>query len=51
MIIHQQALLYDKILDLRNVVNDLTKPEEVLVAQHGLEDFDLLYLGVMIDYF
>ena len=49
VVIHQQALLYCKIFDLWDVVDDLSKPEEVLVAQHGLEDLDLLYLGVVAD--
>ncbi len=34
--------------NLRNEVNDLSQKEEILVAQHGFEQFQLLDFGVIV---
>ena len=50
VVIHQQTLLYRKISDLRDEIDDLAKPEEVLVAQDRLKDFDFLNFCVIVYY-
>ena len=50
VVIHQQTLLYRKISDLRDEIDDLAKPEEVLVAQDRLKDFDFLDFCVIVYY-
>ena len=50
VVIHQQTLLYRKISDLRDEIDDLSKPEEVLVAQDRLKDFDFLNFCVIVYY-
>ena len=51
MVIHQKAFFYHQISYLWNKVDDLAEQEEVLVAQHSLEDFYFLDFGVIADNF
>ena len=39
VVMHDKTLLNDDAPDLRDEVNDLSQKEEILVAQHGFEQF------------
>ena len=48
VVMHDKTLLNNDAPDLRDEVNDLSQKEEILVAQHGFEQFQLLDFGVIV---
>ena len=51
MVMHDETLLNNNAPNLRDKVDDLSQKEEILIAQHGFEEFQLLDFGVIIDRF